>query len=224
MASDNYEEKYTKPDLRRKIKQDLMESDKGGEPGQWSARKSQLLVQEYEKQGGGYLKDEKDEAAKSLEKWTDQNWQTSGGSADAAGGDGMDRYLPQNAWALLTEKARKKANQTKEKVDDMGEQVAEWPDVVKRTMVEIGAIDGDQGLTKEELYDRAQELEVEGRSTMDKEELKQAIIDVYEASAEGLQQHTRDELYGMAQEMDLEGRSNMNKEELAKAISEAKEE
>ncbi len=30
-----------------------MQSDKGGKPGEWSARKSQLLVQEYEKQGGG---------------------------------------------------------------------------------------------------------------------------------------------------------------------------
>ena len=179
MADDNYAEKYTHPDLRREIKQELMESDKGGKPGEWSARKSQLLVQEYERRGGGYKKDKKDEAAKSLEEWTDQNWQTSDGSADAAGGDGMDRYLPENAWALLTEADQKKANKTKEQVDDMGEQVAEWPDKVKRTMVEIGAIDGDDGLTKDELYERAQELDVDGRSQMNKDELKEAIIEKY---------------------------------------------
>ncbi len=59
MASKD-ENKYTKPELREKIKQELMQSDKGGKKGQWSARKSQLLVKEYEKQGGGYT-GEKDE-------------------------------------------------------------------------------------------------------------------------------------------------------------------
>lgn len=186
MSNDNYEEKYTHPDLRREIKQELMESDKGGEPGQWSARKSQLLVQEYEKRGGGYKKDKKDEAAKSLEEWTDQNWQTRDGSADAAGGDGMDRYLPENAWALLTEADQKEADKTKAEVDDVGEQVAEWPDKVKRAMVEIGAIDGSDGsdgLSKDEFYERAQELDVDGRSQMNKDELKEAIIEKYSATS-----------------------------------------
>ena len=54
MASDDYDEKYTDPDLRRKIKDELMQSDKGGKPGQWSARKSQMLAREYEAQGGSY--------------------------------------------------------------------------------------------------------------------------------------------------------------------------
>ena len=83
MSSQSYEEKYTKPDLRRQIKEDIKQSDKGGKPGQWSARKSQLLVQEYEKQGGGYKQDKKDDAAKSLEEWTDQNWQTMSGEGEA---------------------------------------------------------------------------------------------------------------------------------------------
>ena len=46
--------KYTKPELRERIKDRIMASSKGGKPGQWSARRSQLLVQEYEKAGGGY--------------------------------------------------------------------------------------------------------------------------------------------------------------------------
>ena len=42
------EEKYTDPELRERLKEEIMQSDKGGEPGHWSARKSQLLVREYE--------------------------------------------------------------------------------------------------------------------------------------------------------------------------------
>jgi len=45
---------YTKPKLRESIKDRVMASSKGGKPGQWSARKAQLLSQEYEKKGGGY--------------------------------------------------------------------------------------------------------------------------------------------------------------------------
>ncbi|WP_420459902.1 Rho termination factor N-terminal domain-containing protein [Neolewinella sp.] len=179
MATDNYEEKYTDPDLRRQIKDEIMDSDKGGKPGQWSARKSQLLVKEYERRGGGYKKDEKDEAARSLEQWTENDWQTSEGTAEADGAEGMARYLPRDAWALLTEKGRKQANKTKEKTNEKGEQYADWPDLVQRTMVEIGAVKGNKGLTKDEIMDRAQELDVEGRSTMNKDELKAAVIKAY---------------------------------------------
>jgi len=52
-----------------------MAGSKAGKPGQWSARKSQLLAQEYEKAGGGYS-GEKNEKQKSLEKWGKEKWQT----------------------------------------------------------------------------------------------------------------------------------------------------
>jgi hypothetical protein len=67
--------KYTKPELRENIKDRIMAGSKAGKPGQWSARKSQLLVQEYEKAGGGYQGGKGDEQ-KSLEKWGDEKWQT----------------------------------------------------------------------------------------------------------------------------------------------------
>jgi hypothetical protein len=67
--------KYTKPELRERIKDRIMAGDKGGKPGQWSARKSQLLVQEYEKASGGY-QGGKDSRQKSLEKWGKEKWQT----------------------------------------------------------------------------------------------------------------------------------------------------
>ena len=67
--------KYTKPELRERIKDRVMESSKGGKPGQWSARKAQLVVQEYKEAGGGY-KGGKGEKQKALSKWTAEKWQT----------------------------------------------------------------------------------------------------------------------------------------------------
>ncbi len=45
---------YTKPALREKLKKKILAGTKGGEAGQWSARKAQLLAAEYKKAGGGY--------------------------------------------------------------------------------------------------------------------------------------------------------------------------
>ena len=67
--------KYTKPELRERIKDRIMVGSRGAKAGQWSARKSQLLVQEYEKAGGGY-KGGKGEKQKSLEKWGEERWST----------------------------------------------------------------------------------------------------------------------------------------------------
>jgi len=45
---------YTKPGLRKTIFNRVKAGSKGGDPGEWSARKSQLLAREYKKKGGGY--------------------------------------------------------------------------------------------------------------------------------------------------------------------------
>lgn len=45
---------YTKPALRKRIFEKIKSGSKGGKPGQWSARKSQMLAKEYKAQGGGY--------------------------------------------------------------------------------------------------------------------------------------------------------------------------
>jgi hypothetical protein len=45
---------YTKPTLRKRLFEQIKAGSKGGQPGQWSARKAQLLAVEYKKQGGGY--------------------------------------------------------------------------------------------------------------------------------------------------------------------------
>ena len=45
---------YTKPGLRKTIFNRIKAGSKGGDPGEWSARKAQLLASESKKAGGGY--------------------------------------------------------------------------------------------------------------------------------------------------------------------------
>jgi len=45
---------YTKPAMRERLFNKIKASDKGGKPGQWSARKAQMLAKEYKANGGGY--------------------------------------------------------------------------------------------------------------------------------------------------------------------------
>ena len=45
---------YTKPTMRKTLFERIKAGSKGGDPGEWSARKAQLLASEYKKKGGGY--------------------------------------------------------------------------------------------------------------------------------------------------------------------------
>ena len=108
----NGDDKYTKPELREKIKEQIREGDKGGRPGQWSARKAQLLVNEYEKQGGGYTTDKRDDSQKHLEQWQDEEWTTADGKP-AERDDVMHRYLPKEAWEKMSAKERRDADAEK---------------------------------------------------------------------------------------------------------------
>ena len=45
---------YTKPALRKRIFNRIKAGGKGGAPGQWSARKAQMMAKAYKKAGGGY--------------------------------------------------------------------------------------------------------------------------------------------------------------------------
>ena len=45
---------YTKPALRKRIFNRIKAGGKGGAPGQWSARKAQMVAAAYKKAGGGY--------------------------------------------------------------------------------------------------------------------------------------------------------------------------
>lgn len=113
MAKKDYEEKYTHPRMRKEIKEEIEASNKGGNPGQWSARKSQLLTQDrYEKRGGGY-RSEQDEEQKNLQQWTEEEWQTKEGGSEARQDGETKRYLPREAWKKMSEEEEKQ--QTEEK-------------------------------------------------------------------------------------------------------------
>ena len=45
---------YTKPTMRKKLFEKIKAGSKGGDAGEWSARKAQMLAREYKAKGGGY--------------------------------------------------------------------------------------------------------------------------------------------------------------------------
>ena len=45
---------YTKPAMRKRIFNRIKAVGKGGAPGQWSARKAQMMAKAYKAAGGGY--------------------------------------------------------------------------------------------------------------------------------------------------------------------------
>ena len=139
MAKQDYEQKYTHPELREEIKEQIKASDKGGEEGQWSARKSQLLTQEYEKRGGGY-KGGKDQSQKNLEKWTDEEWQTREGDANARGDGETKRYLPKKAWENMSEEEKEETEKKKREGSQQGQQHVSNTDEAKQAREEVAAL------------------------------------------------------------------------------------
>ncbi len=112
---------YTQPEVRERIKAKVLAGDKGARPGQWSARKAQLLVHEYEKQGGGY-NGPRSVSQKHLQKWAREKWQTKSGGERARHGKETERYLPEQAWKDLTPAQRRATNQKKRSESARGRQ------------------------------------------------------------------------------------------------------
>lgn len=113
--------KYDKPALRERIKAKIMAGSKGGKSGTWSARKSQMLVNQYEAAGGGYT-GRKTATQKSLQRWTKQDWRTESGKPSKKTGE---VYLPKRAIAQLKGTAKlKAANRKKRAASRKGQQVA----------------------------------------------------------------------------------------------------
>ena len=125
---------YTKSSLRERIKNRIMAGSKGGKPGQWSARKSQLLSQQYKKAGGGYI-GPKTKKQKSLSKWTKEEWGTKSGKPSTQGPKATgERYLPKKALSSLS--AKEYASTTRAKREGMkkGKQFVKQPKkIAKKT-------------------------------------------------------------------------------------------
>ncbi|MBT8476189.1 MAG: aspartate-semialdehyde dehydrogenase [Rhodobacteraceae bacterium] len=202
------------PELWEKVKDEITKGDKGGEPGEWSARKAQMAVQEYKKRGGGYEDDGPDKDETDLHQWTEEDWGTKSGRES---GDTGERYLPKKVRILLTEDEYARSTRKKEGADD---QFVDQPDDVKEKVAHIKK----NGPTKDMLMDRARDLEIEGRSSMTKDELLDAIDRATDENGRGtrsvaaLENKTKDALYEMAQDQDVSGRSDMSKEDLIDAL------
>ena len=152
-------DKYTDPELRERIKEELKESDKGSKKGQWSARKSQLLGQEYEKWGGGY-KGEKDDSQKNLERWTDEEWQTQEGDARARGEGETKRYLPKKAWENMSEEEKRETEEKKRAGSREGRQHVANTEGAKKARKDSQAlpIENYDGLSVEEIKKELDDL------------------------------------------------------------------
>lgn len=121
---------YTMPETRERLKKRIMAGSKGGKPGQWSARKAQLLAQEYRKAGGGYRGKLKGNQ-RSLKKWTRERWTTSDGKPAIRKG-GTRRYLPAKAWGRLTPAQRRATNRKKILGSRSGNQFIENTEAAKK--------------------------------------------------------------------------------------------
>ena len=106
-------------------------SSKGGDPGEWSARKAQIAVQQYKASGGTYVGPKK--ADNSLAKWTDQKWRTS----DNTPSEGKKRYLPDKAWSSLSSGEKAATNRAKAAGNARGKQFVAQPKTVAKKVAKF---------------------------------------------------------------------------------------
>jgi hypothetical protein len=125
---------YTKPELRERIKDRVMAGTKGGKAGQWSARKAQIVAQEYKKAGGGYS-GSKTSKQKSLSKWTKEDWGTKSGKPSTQGSKATgERYLPKKAREKLSSSEYAKTSAKKREDTKKGKQFSKQPkSIAKKT-------------------------------------------------------------------------------------------
>lgn len=123
---------YTKPGLRESIKRRVLAGSKGGRPGQWSARKAQIVAQQYKKAGGGYT-GSKSSKQKSLSKWTKEEWGTRSGKPSTQGSKATgERYLPKKARQALSKKEYAATSAKKRRDTKAGRQFSKQPKSIAR--------------------------------------------------------------------------------------------
>lgn len=121
--------KKTKPGLWKRIVASVKASSKGGNSGQWSARKAQLATKRYKSAGGGY-KGAKS-SSNSLSKWSKQKWTTKSGKPSSQTGE---RYLPKKAIDKLSAKEYAATTRKKRADKAKGKQFSSQPKkIAKKT-------------------------------------------------------------------------------------------
>lgn len=154
------------PKLWEKVKKKVTAGAKGGDKGEWSARKAQLAVAEYKKQGGGYVGEKSED--NSLAEWTEEDWGTASGEKSK---DTGERYLPKKAREALSDEEYKRTTAKKRADTRKGKQFSAQPkDVAEKA---ARARKGEP--TKADLLKEAQRRDIPGRSRMSKPELEKAL-------------------------------------------------
>ena len=157
--------KKTDPKLWTKVKDAVVADDKGGKPGQWSARKAQLAVHEYKAEGGGY--EGKKTGDNHLAQWTKEDWGTKSGKESGKTGE---RYLPKQGREALSTSEYDRTTEKKRADSRKGKQFSAQPkDIARKTAA------ARTGHTRADLLKQAAAKGVKGRSKMKKAELEHAL-------------------------------------------------
>ena len=117
--------KKANPALWKRIVARVKAGSKGGDAGEWSARKAQLAVAQYKKSGGSYSGSKKET---SLSKWTKQNWRTKSGKPSKETGE---RYLPEKAIKNLSAAEYAATSKVKREGTKEGKQFVPQPKSVR---------------------------------------------------------------------------------------------
>ena len=160
--------KRTDPELWEKVKKQVQAGDRGGEKGEWSARKAQLAVAEYKKRGGGY--EGRKDPHNHLVEWGEEEWGTKSGKPS---GETHERYLPKAAREALTDEEYKRTTAAKKRDAKKGKQFSAQPEDVAKKVARYRGGPGEA--TKAELLERAKKRGIPGRSRMSKAELEAAL-------------------------------------------------
>ncbi len=156
----------TDPALWDKVKHEVTEGDKGGKPGQWSARKAQMAVNEYKHEGGEYKGEKTPD--NHLVEWGKEEWGTKSGKES---GETGERYLPKKAREAISDSDYKRTTAKKRADTAKGKQFSAQPkDVAAKTAPFHGG-----GTTRADLLKQAAAKGIKGRTRMTKEALQQAL-------------------------------------------------
>ena len=117
--------KKTNQKLWDRVVSRVKAGSKGGDSGEWSARKAQLAVSQYKKAGGGYSGSKS--SSNSLSKWTKQKWRTKSGKPSKETGE---RYLPEEAIENLSPSEYAATTKAKREGTEKGEQFVKQPKAV----------------------------------------------------------------------------------------------
>lgn len=154
------------PALWERVKHEVTQGDKGGNPGEWSARKAQMAVQRYKAEGGGYKG--RKAADNHLAQWTREDWGTKSGKASKQTGE---RYLPQHTREALSDEEYARTSGKKRADTAEGKQHSAQPSDIAAKTADARLAD----LPRNELMKRAAQRNIAGRSRMKKADLIAAL-------------------------------------------------